>query len=373
MGAQSLGAVGLTNRLRSSNESSDTRMSEFLAVLDKEFRDAVVVTDADLHNGPSIIYANAAFTKVTGYTVDEVIGLTPRILLGPKTNRATLRRLKQALIAGESFEGETTNYRKDGTEFINSWYVLPLRSQGEIVQYLVVQRDVTNTRKLEAVAEAKNFENVSDALVSSIRHELVNPLNSTKTAVELLLRGHLDFEASKVEQYLKLILGEIDRMEYILRTLDVRGSSSVELESIDLHRFLPLFTKLAKRDYPVVLGALPSCPLWIMASPRGLHQVLLNLLKNSNEAFLSDREPIILIDVEHDDAWISIKVIDNGRGIPKHQLSEVFDPFWTTKSTGTGVGLAISNRIIGKMGGLIDIQSEADVGTTISLALPRAI
>src|SRR5690606_29225144 len=89
--------------------------------------DSILITDIQMQQGgPRIVYVNDGFTKMTGYTRDEVIGKTPRILQGPKTDRNTLDTLKKSLIEGHSFFGQAVNYRKDGSEFINQWDIHPI-------------------------------------------------------------------------------------------------------------------------------------------------------------------------------------------------------------------------------------------------------
>jgi PAS domain S-box-containing protein len=89
-------------------------------------RESIVITDAELDlPGPQIVFVNPAFTKMTGYAAEEVIGKTPRILQGPRTDQAVINRLRQDLRRGELFEGEAINYRKDGTEFTLEWQATP--------------------------------------------------------------------------------------------------------------------------------------------------------------------------------------------------------------------------------------------------------
>lgn len=106
---------------------------------------SVVITTAELDApGPVIVYVNSAFTRITGYTREEVLGATPRLLQGPATDRSVLDRLKSTLRAGDSFQGFTWNYAKNGTPYQVEWTVTPLRLEGERIDYfLSVQRDVT--------------------------------------------------------------------------------------------------------------------------------------------------------------------------------------------------------------------------------------
>jgi diguanylate cyclase (GGDEF)-like protein/PAS domain S-box-containing protein len=123
-----------------------------LAAAVEHAEDAIVITSIDLTPpGPTIVFANRAFTKMTGYTAAEVIGESPRILQGPKTDRTLLNRLRQTLEAGHVFYGETINYRKDGTEFYNEWHIEPIcNPKGEITHYLAIQRDITQRKQTEA-------------------------------------------------------------------------------------------------------------------------------------------------------------------------------------------------------------------------------
>ena len=112
---------------------------------------SVLVTEAVLSApGPRILYANPAFERMTGWSRQEIVGRTPRVLQGPDTDRKLMRGLKASLKRGESWAGETTNYRRDGTPFILKWTVSPVcDGEGRVRRFVAIQEDVTELRQHE--------------------------------------------------------------------------------------------------------------------------------------------------------------------------------------------------------------------------------
>jgi PAS domain S-box-containing protein len=104
--------------------------------------DAIMVTEADdTSSNTPIVFVNEAFTALTGYTAEEVLGKSPALLQGPATDRAVLDRLRDDLMADRVFEGEATNYRRDGTPFTMHWRVAPVKEGiAEPKYYIAVQR-----------------------------------------------------------------------------------------------------------------------------------------------------------------------------------------------------------------------------------------
>ena len=106
----------------------------------------VMITKAE--PGYPVVYVNDAFAEITGYSSEEIVGQSPAILQGPKTDPAVLARLNQALSEGKLFHGEAINYRKDGSEFVMEWKIVPIKNEEEVTShYLALQRDITKTAK----------------------------------------------------------------------------------------------------------------------------------------------------------------------------------------------------------------------------------
>jgi PAS domain S-box-containing protein len=135
------------------------RAEETLRLLESavdQSKESIMITDAQLDlPGPKIIFVNPAYTQMTGYPAAEVIGKTPRILQGPRTDKTVLRRLRQNLEQGKSFASETINYRKDGTEFDLEWQIAPIRDPGgKITHFVATQHDISERKQVENALRA---------------------------------------------------------------------------------------------------------------------------------------------------------------------------------------------------------------------------
>ncbi|MCJ2056296.1 PAS domain-containing protein [Methylobacterium sp. J-048] len=146
--------------------------------------EAILVTSSDLSEpGPIIEYANPAFARMTGYSQAEVIGRSPRFLQGPLTDPASLAAMKRALMAGEPFQGEAVNYRKDGTTYAVEWLITPvLDGNGAIAHWVSAQREVTERR--QALEHQK-------LLVRELHHRVKNTLATVQAIMSSTARGSL--------------------------------------------------------------------------------------------------------------------------------------------------------------------------------------
>lgn len=160
--------------------------NDVLAAAIQEIKNPVIITSANLvRPGPEILYVNAAFTEVTGYTLEEIRGQTPRILQGERTDPLMLEVLRRRLREDHYFRGETINYRKDGSEYVIEWEITAVHDDaGEVAYWVAVQRDVTEHHLLE-----REVLDISTREQRRIAEDLHDNLGQSMSGILMRLRA----------------------------------------------------------------------------------------------------------------------------------------------------------------------------------------
>lgn len=309
--------------------------------------EAVLITSAELDEpGPRIEYVNPAFTCLTGYTVNEVIGRTPRILQGPDTDRDVLDRMRTALSAGEPFQAETINYRKDGTTYVVEWLITPVREpDGRIVRWISAQRDVTQRR----IAEDRQ-----NMLVRELHHRVKNTLATVQAVLNASLRSSMG-----MAEFRQAFTGRIASLAKTHALITEDHTQVVPFEEL-------LRTELQAYDEPgrsrVSLRG-PSVPLASeLAVPVGmaLHELATNAIRHGALGDPNGRLEVI---------W-SVELAPTGQVL--HWTWNEHDGPPTALPTREGFGSQLLNRVLTlQVGAKVDVAFDPD-GLRVTVALPLA-
>ncbi|MES2466471.1 MAG: PAS domain S-box protein [Verrucomicrobiota bacterium] len=372
--------------LRRQEEESLRLLSSAVA----QSKEAILITNADLDfPGPGIVFVNPAFSRMTGYTAAEVIGKTPRILQGSLTDMTVIRRLRQNLERGEVFEGETINYRKNGTEFNLEWQIAPLRDEGGIITHFVaIQRDITHRKRLEAqLYQSQKMETVGK-LAGGIAHEFNSILTAIIGQSELLLR---ELSAgSPLATNATEITSAASRAATLTRhLLAYGGRQMLRPEILDLNAVVDnaesSLRHVMRRETEIQVASAGDLKA-VKADAGQMQQVLLNMAMNAADAMPDGGKltfKTMNVSLNQDDVrdlpeaksgdYVMLAISDTGSGMSGEVKDRIFEPFFTTRSTGmgSGLGLSICYGIIKQSGGHIVVDSEPARGTTFKIYLPQ--
>jgi C4-dicarboxylate-specific signal transduction histidine kinase len=302
---------------------------------------------------------------------------TPRLLKSGKQNDWFYKNMWQTIQEGHVWRGHFVNKRKDGKLIEEEATISPVRNaEGKIMNFVAIKRDVTTKKRLESIAEATNLMKNIGYVFSGIRHELGNPINSIKMTLTVLSKSLDTFTHDNVQEFLERSLSEIARVEYLLKALrNFNMFEKPKIQEVRIDTFMDKFLSLVRDDFirkGIKIEILASA--WAMkglVDPRALQQVMLNLMTNSADALIGIKSPRIAFDFNKVEKCIHVKVVDNGCGMTPDQKKDLFKPFFTSKSNGTGMGLVIAKKMLSEMNCTIDIESELNVGTRVIISIPE--
>jgi signal transduction histidine kinase len=229
------------------------------------------------------------------------------------------------------------------------------------VHWLKKEENIFRTEKLKIVGE----------LASGMAHEIRNPLTAIKGFMQLSKAN-----GYRVEQWYPLIMDEISRMsELTVEFLQFSKphASQFKIQPVQdcIRRVISLMESEAIRLGHIVEFAPPQDPVPIKMDQDKFIQLLLNLVKNAFDAM--ERNGLLRIEISTSGSHCSILVKDNGKGISREELEKIFDPFYTSKEDGTGLGLPICQKIVQDHGGVMEVESTPDVGTGFMITFPLAV
>ncbi|MCS1409129.1 MAG: Sporulation kinase E [Verrucomicrobia subdivision 3 bacterium] len=360
------------------------REHRFLETLFNTIHDGVLVLDDE----ERIHYYNQAAITLLGLPKDDVLGESVTRFI-PDLNlqaacKADTRRREDVF----QFDIEI-NYPKESFLRVA---VAPLDSEAESGSgQVVIFHDATESRKETfEVIESERLQALT-LLAGSVAHEIGNPLHALHIHLQLLEREMKNLSSlndgiervtdrekademiGKLQDYLQVARDEITRLDYIVRqflqairpvkpTLQLDDVNQIVMETIDL-----LNPEIDNRGLALTLD-LCEKPAKALIDANQIKQVLVNLIKNAIQAMTRGGQLTVRTSIEESGVWLGVE--DTGTGISKEKINRIFEPYFTTKKKGSGLGLMLVHRIIGQHLGRILVEPGSECGTQFRIWLP---
>jgi PAS domain S-box-containing protein len=350
-------------------EREAARAREHLAKVLRSVADLILTLDAD----GRVASVNAAVERALGFPPDELRGRPALDLCADARSRTRAQEMRVEVRAGGFAEGELRLRRKDGSSFAGEVSALGLADDDARPAGMVWRvHDLTERRRGDAErkrlrARLLHSERLSalGEMAARIAHEVRNPLVSIGAAAQVVVE-EIPPE-SPVGGEVRAIAREVRRLDAIVSDfLRFARPRRAERRAVDLAPVVRESVDLVRgKGHQLRLET--DEPLWAQCDPDGIKQVLLNVLLNAVEA-----SPSGLVECEarrvSDQAVLT--VADRGPGVPDSARRRVFDPFFSTKTRGTGLGLAVSKQIVDEHHGRIRLLQRRGGGTRVVIELP---
>lgn len=322
-----------------------------------------------------LAFVNVQMAKLLGVPRKSLTGCTlMQLLRHPQLTRFKKKKILR-LYRETIFQRKRYHDLMD--EHGRSWLVTMTYGDQMDGDFLISVKDVSDFKQIEQTAYQNDKLAMLGKISASIAHEIRNPLTSIRGFIQLL-RPHL-MSLGK-DEYARIILTEIDRAnDIIYEFLNSSKPSAPQTTIISVDALLKEVALLTESEAlmkgcQIMLHNDRHFPVYISVDVKQIKQVILNLIKNAMDAIDMKKESqspgLIEISLKRSQRHVSIVISDNGAGMDQHTLSHLFNPFFTTKEGGTGLGLSVSYRIIKNHGGAIAVESEIGTGTEFMITLP---
>src|SRR5256885_15621970 len=346
----------------------------FLETVFNSIQEGIIVTDSK----GRITYLNDAACQLSGLEAEDSLG---------KRLDERVRGLDWNALSREGAVSRDMEIFYPTNRFIN-FYSVPLMIErqsaddkidvaGEQVGHAIILRDITESRRSEQQTIESERLNALTLLAAGVAHEIGNPLNSLNIHLQLIEREARKLDGAKraeLQESVEVARAEINRLDSIisqfLRAIrptrpQLRPENINAIVEEAVRFFAP---EIKDRDIVVEQELRSDLPLLELDRDQ-MKQAFYNVIKNSFEAMKA--RGILRIRTDKDDSHVIVKFTDTGGGISAENLSRVFEPYFTTKTSGTGLGLLIVRRIVREHGGELSIESSEGKGISVTILLPH--
>lgn len=366
----------------SEQKANEERLKLFESVIENA-NDGVIITKAEPIGlpGTQIVYANKAMTKISGYTIEDFFGQTPRILHGPKTDRNELDKIRIALEKWQPVEAELINYKKNGEEFWNNFSIVPVANEkGWYTHWISIERDVTARKKAEQEREqllnelTKNNKELKQfSYITS--HNMRSPLTNILAILDMFDYSKInDQETIDLFEALKQSTNNLhETLNDLIKILIIKENTNLELENLNIEE---VFTGVNKSINSLITQSNAQIKLdfskagKLKYSKSYLESVFLNLLTNSIKYASKDRDLQITVSTQLENNKIKLTYTDNGLGFDINKVKDkIFGLYqrFHAHTDSKGIGLYLVYSQIVALGGTISVESEVNLGTTFTI------
>lgn len=376
---QLLGTVGtVTDITRSKQAEMELAL---LAEAVNQTADVIFLTDAI----GSIRYINTAFTQVTGYPPEEVLGRSMTILASPAHRGVAAVSMEEAMAQGLSWHGRVIYRRRDEGLLEVEIHLSPMRDAcGEVAHFVAVARDVSSQVMLERQLRQSQKLEAIGALAGGIAHDFNNLLTPVLGFTEMALEELP--EGSRIHQNLRMVMDAATRArDLVAQILTFGRCREQEPQPVILGDIVRETLRLLRATLPSTIrmvSRLDGEGYRIFAEPSRVHQVVMNLCTNAAQAMRMGcrngvaGSGVLTVSLDRREEaqaeWVELQVQDTGCGMSAEVMERIFDPFFTTKElgSGTGLGLSMVHGIVKNSRGVIEVASRLGEGSTFRVRWP---
>lgn len=323
-----------------------------------------------------VVDANSALATWISAPVETIIGKPSWKLPGAPRRARALRQARTLLRQAKSWTWQyETRLILNGVEVRRLVYatITPLFGvASQVVGYVAVAQDVTEKTRLEQIVAVSNLNDTLGMVFASLRHELGNPVNSLKAALNVIISGSTSPE--RVARYHQLMLQQVERVDYMIEHMRSFGRfDRIELRSIELEPLLVDVNRLLegvmeKRRCSLEWEVRRGLQVW--ADSHALVHVFLALVDNAAVAVAEqppERRKLRISAQNFQESQVTIRIMDQGYGFPASERERIFAPFHSSRTGSLGLGLAIVRRLVTQMGGTIEAHGEVGRGATFTI------
>ncbi|CAF0702118.1 sensor histidine kinase [Candidatus Methylacidithermus pantelleriae] len=341
------------------------REKGFLETIFNTLQEGVLVVDRQ----GKVIYGNQS--------VERLLGISPEEILGKPVERYIDGLDWKEVLEGEKIVSRDLEVHYPESRYL-TFYAVPLEGGMQSGSaFVVIFHDITASR--EKTLEMIEWEKLGalTLLAAAVAHELGNPLNSLSIHVELLARDLARLgmaEHPAIAESLQVIRSEMRRLDAILeRFLGAIRPTTPKLVPVRLGEILEQSVEffrpeLEDREITLEWEVVPDLGVVVLGDRDRIKQAFYNVIKNALEAI--GRKGCLRIETTLTETHCVVSFSDTGGGIPPEQMGRVFEPYFTTKPAGTGLGLLVVRRVMQEHKGKLELKSELGKGTTVRLFFP---